>query len=153
MITPINKPINTKINSTKKLRLLFVMMIVLLADQAAAVVSLAISPNSALIVTPGVDVVRHSVANITLSSDQPYDIQLSDDTNGQLMNGSYGIAYQVSYDNNPEISLSRTPIVVESGLSTVTQNKVIGVSLKGTDTATAIAGDYTSTLMVTITGY
>jgi len=118
-----------------------------------AVVNMRVVSGSRIALTPGVDLVRQTVSNLVIDADQPYTVQLSDQNGGILVMGYHSIPYRVSYNDNIEVKLGANPTMVESAPSVTNGNRTIAVTVLGTDTARVAAGDYHSTMMLTITAF
>ena len=129
------------------------LLLIFLQGQAIAAVNVSVVSASRITLVPGVDLVRQNIANVVIDADQPYTVQLSDDNGGGMVMGYHSIPYRVSYNDNADVRLSASPKVMESAASVSNGNRVISVTIMGVDTATAAAGDYRSTLTVTITAF
>lgn len=127
--------------------------ILLVFEQAMAAVSVRVSGSAFVTLIPGNDLFRQNIATVSVTTDQAYSISLNDEHGGVMVNGAYSLPYRVSYNNGVEIRLKRNPLVVESSASAVNGSRTISVSIAGADSATAMAGDYSTTLMVTITAF
>lgn len=137
----------------KFIRLLICLLFILTLEQAMAVVNMRVISGSRIALTPGVDLVRQTVSNLVIDADQPYTVQLSDQNGGILVMGYHSIPYRVSYNDNIEVKLGANPTIVESAPSVTNGNRTIAVTVLGTDTARAAAGDYHSTMVLTITAF
>ena len=133
--------------------LVSVLFFIITAQSCFAATDVLLRKGSPVIIPPGIDVNRQTVITVSLNSDQPYSIAVNDDNSGVLRNGTAVIPYRVSYNNNPETTLSTTPVVMESAASITDGESTIAVSILGIDTAKATAGDYSATLTVTITSF
>ena len=118
-----------------------------------AAVNMNVTSGSRIALTPGVDLVRQTISNLIIDADQPYTVQLSDDNGGVLVMGYHAIPYRISYNDNAEVRVSANPVVMESAASVTNGSRTIAVTVLGTDTAKAAAGDYRSTLILTITAF
>lgn len=136
----------------KILKVLFYSVLLLSLEQVTAAVSVSVTPGAQLFITPGVDISREIVATMTLNADQPYNVSISDNNGGALKNGELTIPFRISYNNNSEITPSIIPTIVETGSLITDGEATVAVSIFGSDTATSAAGNYTTTLTLTITG-
>jgi len=134
-------------------RIVISVFILLMLEQAVAAVSVRVSSTSFVTLMPGNDLFRQNIANVSVTTDQAYSISLNDEHGGVMVNGAYALPYRVSYNNGSEIRLSRNPVVVETSVSPVSANRTIAVTIAGANSAIAMAGDYSTTLMVTITAF
>ena len=133
------------------LRIFWILSLLIFMQPVWAAISVVITPAPAISITPGVDVIRQTVSTLMLESDQPYQIQLSDDNAGRLLNGAEGLPYRVSYNNGADFVLSSNSVVLESGASVSNAQRPLAVTIWGEDTAKAIAGEYHVTLTITVT--
>jgi len=137
----------------KRYRFFSVLTLLMIMEIAVSAVNVNLTPVHQILLTPGVDQVRETVANIIVNADQPYTIALSGNSNSKLVNTYHSIPYRISYNNGFEISLSANPTVVESGGAISNGNRTLAISVRGSDTAIAAAGNYTATITLTITGF
>lgn len=100
---------------------------------------------------PGIDTIDQPIASINITAAVAYEITLADDTNGALLNGINTVPYRVRYDNGPLITLTTTPLVVESSvLSVLSGERFLTITVDGNSTIGIPAGDYSTTLTVEI---
>jgi len=145
------KPFSRRMRKITSTTLLVIF--VFFAEQLTAAVKINFHFNSRIILNPGVDLVRQSITTVTLDATQPYAVQLSDENAGNLVHEHHRIPYQVSYNDGVDRVLSASPQTVESGTSVTNVSRNIAVTIRGHDTATAVAGEYNATLVVTITAF
>ena len=142
-----------KVTKRGWVRFLICLATMFVLEQAVSAVSMNVAKASRVSLIPGVDLVRQNIANIVINANQAYTVALNDDTGGVLSMGYHKIPYRVSYNNSSDIELSHNPVTMESAASAVNGNRTIAITVLGTDTARAAAGDYRSTLTVTITAF
>jgi len=132
-----------------KKTLVFILFILISINPAISAPTFSITPIGGLILTPGIDVVRKIIADIRISPDTNYEIQISDTAGGMLMNGNFGLKYRLSFNNGVDFQPTRTPVTIDSGRLTRAENKALSISINGSETATAPAGSYSSTIIIT----
>lgn len=129
------------------------LILVFITAKTFAATEFTIRGGAPVVISPGIDVNRQIVATLVLNSDQPYSVSISDDNGGTLNNGKALIPYRISYNNNAEINMSPVPATVETAASISNGESTIAVSILGSDTTTALAGDYSATITVTVTSF
>jgi len=137
----------------KLIRLVSIFFFIVALEQAVAAVNINVVSGSRMTLSPGVDLVRQNISNLIINADQPYTVQLSDENGGSLVTGFHTIPYRVSYNNNVDVRLSSNPQVMESGAAVTNGNRTIAVTVLGTDTAKAAAGEYHATMRITVTAF
>ena len=115
-----------------------------------AAVSVSISPAGGFNITPGIAVVDQSVGTITIDSTAGYDVTLKDDNSGNLKNGVNNLPYTVKYNAGSEITLSTTPVSVETGPSVTAGSRSLTVFIAAGISVGLPAGAYTASITVEI---
>lgn len=113
------------------------------ASSAFAALQLDVNTFGTVSIIPGEPIVNFMVAEITITADEPYRINMYSQNGTRLLMNGYAIPYTLRYDNGAALILSATPQVVETGdASRGSVRRGISVSIDGSASMNIPAGNY-----------
>ena len=120
-----------------------------LTGSALAAVSVVASSAGNFNITPGVAVTNQSIGSVVINADlTSYDVTLRDDNSGVLKSGANSMSYTVSYNGAAAVSLTTTPLSVETGATVVNGARALTIFVPANASVGIPAGVYTATITI-----